>query len=116
MQENVKSAKAATIGLTLYPVYPAGSFKNKGMGPYSYQNGGDWTWFGGRMVTQLVKYDLMEEARIALEPMLMRVIKNNGFYEWYTPANEPKGSSSFKGEAGVLWTAIAAFKKKFEFK
>jgi hypothetical protein len=116
MQDNVKRANAATIGLTLYPVYPAGSFKNKGMGPYSYQNGGDWTWFGGRMITQLLRYNLIEEARVALEPMLMRVIKNNGFYEWYTPANEPKGSSGFKGEAGVLWTAIVLLKEKYQVK
>jgi glycogen debranching enzyme len=112
MQENVKQAHAATIGLTLYPVYPEGSFKNKGMGPYAYQNGGDWTWFGGRMVTQLLKYNFVNEAREALEPMLTRVLKNKGFYEWYTPANEPKGSSGFKGEAGVLWTAIALLKEK----
>ncbi|MCS3797278.1 GH36-type glycosyl hydrolase domain-containing protein [Niastella sp. OAS944] len=112
MQENVKQAHAATIGLTLYPVYPEGTFKNKGMGPYSYQNGGDWTWFGGRMVTQLLRYDLMNEAKEALQPMLTRVLKNKGFYEWYTPANEPKGSSSFKGEAGVLWTAIMLLKEK----
>lgn len=112
MQENVKQAHAATIGLTLYPVYPEGSFKNKGMGPYSYQNGGDWTWFGGRMITQLLRYNLLNEAREALEPMLARVLKNKGFYEWYTPANEPKGSSGFKGEAGVLWTAIALLKEK----
>lgn len=112
MQENVKQAHAATIGLTLYPVYPAGSFKNTGMGPYSYQNGGDWTWFGGRMVTQLLRYDLQNEAREAITPMLERVLTNKGFYEWYTPANEPKGSSGFKGEAGVLWTAIQQLKEK----
>lgn len=112
MQENVKQAHAATIGLTLYPVYPAGTFKNKGMGPYSYQNGGDWTWFGGRMITQLLKYNLLNEAREALAPMLARVLQNKGFYEWYTPANEPKGSSSFKGEAGVLWNAIVLLKEK----
>jgi len=112
MQENVKQAHAATIGLTLYPVYPAGTFKNKGMGPYSYQNGGDWTWFGGRMITQLLRYNLLNEAREALEPMLARVLQNKGFYEWYTPANEPKGSSSFKGEAGVLWNAIVLLKEK----
>jgi hypothetical protein len=100
------------IGLTLYPVYPAGTFKNKGMGPYSYQNGGDWTWFGGRMIIQLLKYNLLNEAREALAPMLARVLQNKGFYEWYTPANEPKGSSSFKGEAGVLWNAIVLLKKK----
>lgn len=112
MKKNVRDANAATIGLTLYPVYPAGTFQNKVMGPYSYQNGGDWTWFGGRMVTQLIKYDLLDEAREALKPMLDRVITNNGFYEWYTPDNQPKGSSSFRGEAGVLWTAITELEKK----
>lgn len=107
MQDNVTKAKASTIGLTLYPVYPAGTFKNPGMGPYSYQNGGDWTWFGGRMISELIRYGYIAEAKEALTPMLDRVIKNKGFYEWYTPDNTPKGSSSFKGEAGVLWTAIS---------
>lgn len=112
MQENVKKANAATIGLTIYPVYPKGYFKNGGMGPYSYQNGGDWTWFGGRMISQLVRYNLLEEACEALEPMLDRVIKNKGFYEWYTPDNKPQGSASFRGEAGVLWTAITELEEK----
>ncbi|WP_256002117.1 hypothetical protein [Pedobacter deserti] len=106
MQENVRKANASSIGLTIYPVYPVGTFKNTGMVPYSYQNGGDWTWFGGRMVIQLIRYGLLDEAREAITPMLERVIKNKGFYEWYTPDNQPKGSSSFRGEAGVLWTAI----------
>ncbi|PUV25422.1 hypothetical protein DCO56_10515 [Sphingobacterium athyrii] len=112
MQENVKKANAATIGLTIYPVYPQGLFKNGGMGPYSYQNGGDWTWFGGRMISQLIRYGLIAEACEALEPMLDRVIKNNGFYEWYTPDNKPQGSASFRGEAGVLWTAITDLERK----
>lgn len=110
MQQNVISAKASTIGLTIYPVYPEGTFKNTGMTPYSYQNGGDWTWFGGRMISELIRYGFVEEAKTALAPMLDRVIKNNGFYEWYTPDNQPKGSSSFRGEAGVLWTAIMQLK------
>lgn len=112
MKENVKKANAATIGLTIYPVYPKGFFKNTGMGPYSYQNGGDWTWFGGRMVSQLIRYDLLEEACEAMAPMLDRVIKNKGFYEWYTPDNKPQGSSSFRGEAGVLWSAITELEQK----
>lgn len=112
MQENVKKANAATIGLTIYPVYPEGFFKNKGMGPYSYQNGGDWTWFGGRMVSQLIRYNLIDEACEAMEPMLDRVVKNKGFYEWYTPDNKPQGSSSFRGEAGVLWSAITELEQK----
>lgn len=106
MLENQKAAHAQTIGLTIYPTYPAGFFQNKSMYPYGYQNGGDWTWFGARMVHALIKAGLVEEAYEALSPMLDRVIENEAFNEWYTPAGEPMGSGTFRGEAGVLFTAI----------
>lgn len=106
MIKNVKDAGAATIGLTVYPTYPAGFFKNKGMYPYGYQNGGDWTWFGGRMIQQLAKNGFQQEAYEQIKPMLARVIKNKGFYEWYTKDNKPEGSGTFRGEAGVLYDAI----------
>jgi hypothetical protein len=38
--------------------------------------------------------------------MTDRVVKNDGFFEWYTIQNEPKGSGTFRGEAGVLYKAI----------
>lgn len=50
---------------------------------YLYQNGGDWTWFGGRMIQQLVVNGMVEEAYAEIHPMIERVIQNNGFYEWY---------------------------------
>jgi glycogen debranching enzyme len=106
MLENVKTSGAGSIGLTMYPPYPEGYFKNKGMYPYGYQNGGDWTWFGGRMIQQLVRYGFIQEAYDNLLPMTNRVIENDGFYEWYTVKNEPKGSGTFRGEAGVLFKAI----------
>ena len=106
MQENVKKAGAATIGLTLYPPYPAGSFKNKAMAPDSYQNGGDWTWFGARMVRQLARNGFVEDSYRELDPMLERVLKHDGFFEWWTPGNEPRGSGKFRGSAGVLIEAI----------
>lgn len=107
MIENVRRAGAASIGLTLYPAYPQGYFKNPILTvPYTYQNGGDWTWFGGRMIQQLVKYGFVEDAYEQLLPFTHRVIKNNGFYEWYTLKNEPRGSSSYRGSAGVLYDAI----------
>lgn len=106
MNENVKASGAGSIGLTMYPPYPKGSFENKSMVPYGYQNGGDWTWFGGRMIQQLVKYGFAEEAYEALKPMTDRVLKNKGFYEWYTVENKPKGSGTFRGSAGVLYKAI----------
>jgi hypothetical protein len=109
MAANVKASGAGSIGLTLYPPYPEGYFKNKSMYPYGYQNGGDWTWFGGRMIQQLIRYGFYEEAYELAQPMIERVKKNNGFYEWYTVRNEPKGSGTFRGEAGVLYQAIRMF-------
>lgn len=76
------------------------------MYPYGYQNGGDWTWFGGRMIQQLVRYGFMEEAYEQLIPMTDRVKNNDGFFEWYTVKNEPKGSGTFRGSAGVLYKSI----------
>jgi len=106
MIANVKASGAGSIGLTMYPTYPAWAYENKGMYPYGYQNGGDWTWFGGRMIQQLVKYGFVEEAYDQLVPMTDRVVKNNGFYEWYTVDNKPEGSGTFRGSAGVLYKAI----------
>jgi len=112
MISRVKKAGAPSIGLTLYPPYPAGFFINKIMNPeYSYQNGGDWTWFGGRMIQQLIKYGFVQEAYEQVQPMLKRVIDNKGFYEWYSVDNKPRGSGTFRGEAGVLYVAIEQFEK-----
>jgi len=110
MISRVKQAGAPSIGLTLYPPYPEGYFANKIMNPvYSYQNGGDWTWFGARMIQQLINNGFVEEAYREIQPMVKRVKENNGFYEWYSINNEPRGSGTFRGEAGVLYTAIVMF-------
>jgi glycogen debranching enzyme len=110
MVKRVKQAGAPSIGLTIYPPYPEGFFANKIMNPiYSYQNGGDWTWFGGRMIQQLIKYGFVKEAYEQVLPMVKRVKDNNGFYEWYSVDNKPRGSGTFRGEAGVLYTAIKMF-------
>ena len=107
MVEKVEKAGAPSIGLTLYPPYPEGFFLNPVMNPeYNYQNGGDWTWFGGRMIQQLIKHGFLEEAYEQLLPMTERVMKNDGFYEWYSVDNEPRGSGTFRGSAGVLYIAI----------
>jgi glycogen debranching enzyme len=114
MISNVKASGAGSIGLTMYPPYPEGSFENKGMYPYGYQNGGDWTWFGGRMIQQLVRYGFVKEAYEQLQPMVKRVKDNNGFFEWYTVDNQPKGSGTFRGSAGVLYKAILMLEKTAE--
>lgn len=111
MIENKEAAGAASIGITLYPVYPEDFFLNPSMKPYSYQNGGDWTWFGGRMILQLIRHGFIEEAYEEAQPMFKRVKENNGFYEWYTIDNEPQGSGTFRGSAGVLFDTIELFEE-----
>lgn len=106
MLENVRLSGMPSIGLTLYPTYPEGFFRGGMAKPYVYQNGGDWTWFGGRMIQQLVANGFVEEAYDEIRPMIDRVIKNQSFFEWYGMGGVPSGSGHFKGSAGVLAKAI----------
>jgi hypothetical protein len=100
-----KKEKFATIGMTVYPPYPLKAFPN--VPPYTYQNGGDWTWFGGRMVQALIENGFVAQAYAEISPMIDRVLKNHGFFEWYdVKTGEPKGSRDFRGEAGVIYDAI----------
>ena len=106
MRANVRQAGAGSIGLTLYPTYPKGAFKNPGMAPYGYQNGGDWCWFGGRMIQQLIRQGFIEDAYRELKPMVARVQRAGDFHEWWSRDNQPRGSGQFRGSAGVLGRAI----------
>ncbi|MDR2041866.1 MAG: hypothetical protein LBP98_06050 [Tannerella sp.] len=110
MLANVEASGAPSIGLTLYPPYPEGFFLNGAMHPYGYQNGGDWTWFGGRMIGQLIRYGFVQEAYDEVQPMLERVVKNGGFFEWYRIDGTPSGSGAFRGSAGVLYRVIEDFR------
>ncbi|WP_286587901.1 hypothetical protein [Sphingobacterium sp. N143] len=107
MLQNVQLSGMPSIGLTLYPTYPINFFKGSMAQHYQYQNGGDWTWFGGRTIQQLVHNGFYQEAYEQLQPMIDRVVKNKGFYEWYGKNNVPSGSGKFKGSAGVLSKAIS---------
>lgn len=111
MLENVRLSGMKSIGLTMYPTYPEGFFPGGMAKPYIYQNGGDWTWFGGRMIQQLVANGMVREAYDEIRPMIDRVLKNKGFYEWYGQGEVPSGSGHFKGSAGVLSEAIEMLRR-----
>jgi hypothetical protein len=107
MEKDVRLAGASSIGLTIYPPYPKGLFKNPQLtNPYTYQNGGDWTWFGGRMIQQMVAQGCVAAAYHDIQPMLERVIRQDDFYEWWSRKDKPEGSSKFHGSAGGLGRAI----------
>ena len=111
MLKNVRLSGMPSIGLTLYPTYPEGFFRGWMEKPYHYQNGGDWTWFGGRTIQQLIAHGYVQEAYDEIRPMIDRVIQNKGFFEWYGMGNVPSGSGHFKGSAGTLAKAIEMFRE-----
>jgi hypothetical protein len=106
MRADVRQAGAGSIGLTIYPPYPTGSFKKPGMVPYAYQNGGDWCWFGGRMIQQLIRQGFVADAYRELKPMVTRAERAGDFYEWWSVDSQPRGSGQYRGSAGVLGRAI----------
>jgi GH15 family glucan-1,4-alpha-glucosidase len=110
MKDNVAASGAPSIGLTLYPPYPPEVLGEGVSAPYEYQNGGDWTWFGGRMIQQLIRFGFVEEAYTLARPMFDRVLKNGDFFEWYRIDGTAAGSAEFKGSAGVLGKSIIMFR------
>ena len=109
MKKNVELAGAQSIGVTIYPPYPKEELGENVTSPFDYQNGGDWTWFGGRMIQQLIANGFVDEAYELARPMFKRVVQNDGFYEWYKMDGSPEGSGDFKGSAGVLAKSIELF-------
>lgn len=108
MVKNKVDSGSGTVGVSLYPPYPAGFFANtEYMGSeYYYQNGGDWPWFGARIIQQMVVAGQAQTAYTELGPMLDRVLRDNGFYEWYTRDGQARGSADYRGTAGQLAKAI----------
>ena len=110
MRAAVGKEPFATVGMTVCPPYPDSVYPN--MKAYDYQNGGDWTWFGGRMIIALAQKGFVKEAWEELQPMIARTLEYKGFYEWYdVKTGRPKGSGGFRGEAGVLYDAIGTLRR-----
>jgi hypothetical protein len=108
MVKNKVDSGSGSVGVSLYPPYPAGFFANtEYMGSeYYYQNGGDWPWFGARIIQQMVVQGNAQLAYDELGPMLDRVLRDQGFFEWYTRDGQARGSADYRGTAGQLAKAI----------
>jgi hypothetical protein len=108
MIRNKIDSGSGSIGVTIYPPYPAGFWADtQWMGAeYFYQNGGDWPWFGARALQQMVVRGRPDLAYQEIGPMLDRVLRDDAFYEWYTRAGEPRGAAGYRGSAGQIAKAI----------
>jgi len=102
-----KRYAVSTIAGTLLPPYRAGLFAHPAMRePWSYQNGGQWDWFGARLVLAAFERGESTLARRWLAELAQKAEKNGGLHEWHTRDGQGRGSPTYAGSAGALGAAV----------
>lgn len=105
--ERQKSLKISTISGTLIPPYPKGLFKHPLLDdPFEYQNGGQWDWFGGKLIYAMFENGFSRLGREKLLEIFAKNLNNKGFFEWDNKEGIGNGSDYFCGSAGSLSKAI----------
>ncbi|PYQ15670.1 MAG: hypothetical protein DMF80_08205 [Acidobacteria bacterium] len=99
----------STVAGTLLPPYPRGVFRHPILRePYTYQNGGQWDWFGGRLVQAEFERGHAGLARRQLGQIAGRAVRSGGMREWATRDGAGRGSAAYAGSAGALGAALIA--------
>ena len=96
-----------TISGAVLPPYPEGTFSHPAVRtPYTYQNGGQWDWFGARLITAMYRlgYDSLADQKLI--EIAEKVSTNRGINEWEAPDGTPCGSKNYAGAAGTICQAI----------
>jgi hypothetical protein len=97
----------STISGCLLPCYPRGFFQHPMMDdPYEYQNGGQWDWFGGRMIAAMYEHGFSREATRCLLEVAKKNLERGSFFEWDTLQGVGRGSENYAGSAGALALAL----------
>lgn len=99
--------KLRTISFTLLPPYPKGFFPHHLLThPWSYQNGGEWDWIGGRLVNALHDNGFEREAQLCLQEILRKNLGKYCLHEWEDRTGTGRGALFYAGTAGVLGRAL----------
>jgi hypothetical protein len=102
-----KRFSLSTISGSLLPPYPRGFFKHPAMDePFEYQNGGQWDWFGGRLIYAMFENGCSGEAGEKLTEVIRKDVANAGLYEWDAQDGSGRGSDYYGGSAGSLAKAM----------
>src|SRR5262249_34736580 len=105
--ERQKLYGVSTIAGVLLPPYPAGFFKHPILrDAYTYQNGGQWDWFAGRLLLAEFDRGNASAARRQLGEIAERVSRAGGLFEWNTLEGAGRGSAQYAGSAGALAGAV----------
>jgi hypothetical protein len=106
-EERRRRFTVSTIAGTLLPPYRAGLFLHPAMSePWTYQNGGQWDWFGARLVLAAFQHGEAGLARRWLGELAQKAERNEGLHEWHTRDGQGRGSPTYAGSAGMLAAAV----------
>jgi hypothetical protein len=107
--ERGRAERLSTVSGVLLPPYPAGFFRHPILRePYAYQNGGEWDWFGGRLLLAAFEGGQAQAARRELRRIAAQAVRNRGLFEWSTRDGQGRGSAHYAGSAGALGAAALA--------
>jgi hypothetical protein len=107
LEQRRRELKLATVSFNLMPPYPAGVFQNPAVKePWTYQNGGQWDWFGGRLIAAEFESGRAMRARAHLQAVAAESRKAGGLFEWRARDGAGKGSAQYAGSAGALGAAL----------
>jgi len=96
-----------TVSFTLLPPYPEGFFPHPLLrSPWNYQNGGEWDWIGGRLVSALYQAGFRSKAELYLKEIVTKNLDDMNVFEWSDKSGGGQGAMFYAGAAGVLGEAI----------
>ena len=107
LEERRRQYQLRTVSFTLLPPYPEGFFPHPLLrSPWSYQNGGEWDWIGGRLVSALYLAGFRDQAEKYLLEIAVKNLAEMNIFEWSDKSGGGQGASFYAGAAGVLGEAI----------
>ncbi len=106
LEDRKKQFALRSVSFTLLPPYPQDFFPHPLLAPWSYQNGGEWDWIGGRLVTALYQNGFRAKAEEYLREIVAKNLRDGNIFEWSDRAGNGQGASFYAGAAGVLGEAI----------
>jgi len=107
LEDRRRQYRLRSVSYTLLPPYPEGFFPHPLLrSPWSYQNGGEWDWIGGRLVSALYQAGFRDEAETYLREIAARNLSEMNIFEWSDRAGNGQGASFFAGAAGILGEAL----------
>ena len=106
LEDRKKQFALRSVSFTLLPPYPQDFFPHPLLAPWSYQNGGEWDWIGGRLVAALYQNGFRGKAEEYLREIVSKNLRDGNIFEWSDRAGNGQGASFYAGAAGVLGEAI----------